>query len=98
MGPYGRRFQPAQGRVELLLDERTPWPVKRTRWMVDRVQEEQPWQRLFGRLFGFVNEFKEKLAVLVHITSGQPPRGHELLSIRHRYSAAGEHRNMFIED
>jgi hypothetical protein len=66
--------------------------------MVDRVQEEQPWQRLFGRLFGFVNEFKEKLAVLVHITSGQPPRGHELLSIRHRYSAAGEHRNMFIED
>ncbi|OKP11118.1 ATP-dependent DNA helicase Q5 [Penicillium subrubescens] len=102
--------QPKAG-WSFLQDERTPWPVDGSRWMVDRVQEEHPLQRLFmqantnrfsvdaiGRFFGFVNEFKEKLAVLVHITSGQPPRGPELLSIRHRNSAAGGHRNVFIED
>ena len=50
------------------------------------------------RYFGFVNDFKEKLAICVHITSGQPLRGPELLSIRHRNSAAGRHRNVFIED
>ena len=43
-------------------------------------------------------DFKEKLAVLVHITSGQPARGPELLSIRHRNTAAGGQRNVFIED
>ncbi|KAN0066828.1 hypothetical protein V8E54_015117 [Elaphomyces granulatus] len=45
-----------------------------------------------------VVRFREKLAVLVHITGGQPARGPELLSIRHTNTAGGGHRNVFIED
>jgi hypothetical protein len=45
-----------------------------------------------------VVRFREKLAVLVHITGGQPTRSPELLSIRHTNTAGGRHRNVFIED
>ena len=41
--------------------------------------------------------FKESLVVLVHLTSGQPARGPELLSIRYCNTAAGGTRNIFIE-
>ena len=102
--------QPKAG-WSFLQEERTPWPVEGSRWMVDRVREEHPLQQWFmqaktnrfsidaiQRFFGFVNDFREKLAICVHITAGQPPRGPELLSIRHHNSAAGGHRNVFIED
>ncbi|KAJ5325110.1 hypothetical protein N7476_003710 [Penicillium atrosanguineum] len=111
MGPHGGRFQPAQGGVEFLQDPRTSWPVNGAQWMSDRVRTERPLQQLFihadegrfsidgiKRFFGFVADFKEKLAVVSHITSGQPARGPELLSIRHRNTAAGGQRNVFIED
>ena len=42
--------------------------------------------------------FREKLAVLMHISSGQPARGPELLSVRHSNTVQGGHRNIFIED
>ncbi|KAG9382313.1 hypothetical protein A1F94_006234 [Pyrenophora tritici-repentis] len=45
-----------------------------------------------------VVEFREKLAVLMHITGGQPARGPELLSVRHSNTVQGGHRNIFIED
>ncbi|MGH3848179.1 MAG: DEAD/DEAH box helicase, partial [Pseudonocardiaceae bacterium] len=92
-------------------DPRTPWPVDGPQWMAHRMRAERPLQQLFiqaseGRLsidgidrfLGFVADFKEKLAVICHITSGQPARGPELLSIRHRNTAAGGQRNVFIED
>ncbi|KAJ5202161.1 uncharacterized protein N7498_006824 [Penicillium cinerascens] len=79
--------------------------------MSDRVRTERLLQQLFihadegrfsidgiKRFFGFVADFKEKLAVISHITNGQPARGPELLSIRHRNTAAGGQRNVFIED
>ncbi|KAK0768541.1 hypothetical protein LTR59_017590 [Friedmanniomyces endolithicus] len=34
----------------------------------------------------------------MHITGGQPARGTEILSCRHRNTAAGSHRNVFIEN
>jgi len=102
--------QPKAG-WSFLQDPRTSWPVHGAQWMSDRVRTERPLQQLFihadegrcsidgiQRFFGFVADFKEKLAVLVHITSGQPARGPELLSIRHRNTAAGGQRNVFIED
>ncbi|KAI0615940.1 hypothetical protein TUN199_12091, partial [Pyrenophora tritici-repentis] len=45
-----------------------------------------------------VVEFREKLAVLMHMTGGQPARGPELLSVRHSNTVQGGHRNIFIED
>jgi superfamily II DNA helicase RecQ len=45
-----------------------------------------------------VVEFREKLAVLMHIAGGQPARGPEILSIRHSNTVKGSHRNVFIED
>ena len=45
-----------------------------------------------------VSSFRAKLLVLMHITGGQPARGPEILSVRHRNTAQGGHRNLFIED
>jgi hypothetical protein len=102
--------QPRAG-WSFLQDPRTPWPVHGAQWMSDRVRTERPLQQRFidtdhqrfridgiQRFFEFVADFKEKLAVLVHITAGQPARGPELLSIRHRNTAAGGQRNVLIED
>jgi hypothetical protein len=45
-----------------------------------------------------VAQFKEKLAVLVHVTAGQPARAPELLSIQHCNTANSQQRNIYIED
>ncbi|KAK1051292.1 hypothetical protein LTR74_016865 [Friedmanniomyces endolithicus] len=45
-----------------------------------------------------VARFRGLLLVLMHITGGQPARGTEILSCRHRNTAAGSHRNVFIEN
>jgi hypothetical protein len=39
-----------------------------------------------------------RLAVLVHITGGGPPRGTELVSIKYKNSANGDSRGIFIKD
>ncbi|KAJ6111309.1 hypothetical protein N7523_007370 [Penicillium sp. IBT 18751x] len=105
-------FQPAQGGVEFFEDPRTSWPVNGAQWMSDRVRTERPLQRLFihadegrfgidgiQRFFGFVADFKEKLAVFVpHHQRPAPREGPSWLSIRHRNTAAGGQRNVFIED
>jgi hypothetical protein len=45
-----------------------------------------------------VVEFREKLAVLMHISGGQPARGPEILSVQHSNTMQGGHRNIFIKD
>jgi hypothetical protein len=45
-----------------------------------------------------VVEFHEKLAMLMHISGGQPARGLELLSVRHSNTVQGGHCNVFIEN
>jgi hypothetical protein len=45
-----------------------------------------------------VVEFREKLAVLMHFSGGQPARGPEILSVQHSNTMQGGHRNIFIED
>lgn len=45
-----------------------------------------------------VYSFLKDLLVLVHITGGQPARGPELLSIRHRNTQQGGTRNVFVVD
>ena len=45
-----------------------------------------------------VDTFLETMLFLIHLTSGQPARGPELLSLRHTNNRNGEHRNVFIEN
>ncbi|KAA8645213.1 uncharacterized protein ATNIH1004_009430 [Aspergillus tanneri] len=45
-----------------------------------------------------VARFKEKLAVIVYVVSGQPARAPELLSIQHVNTVANRQRNIYIED
>ena len=48
--------------------------------------------------FTSVSHFLQLLALLIHITGGQPARGPELLSLLHTNSRSGSRRNIFIED
>ena len=45
-----------------------------------------------------VAAFRGRLLILIHMTGRQPARGPEILSVRHRNTAQGRHRNLFIED
>ncbi|KAK1920515.1 hypothetical protein P3342_008276 [Pyrenophora teres f. teres] len=86
-----------------LKDHRTSMPVNGERWLFERVGESASIRSRFmkpgtqsgvdrqavERYMDRVVEFREKLAVLMHMTGGQPARGPELLS---------GHRNIFIED
>jgi hypothetical protein len=38
------------------------------------------------------------LLILIHIIGGQPARAPEILSVRHKNTAKGNHRNLFVED
>jgi hypothetical protein len=94
-----------------LKDTRTQWPVEGSQWLMDRVRSEGGLQRRFteahaGRLrMGAIDSylqrvvrFREKLAIAVHVSGGQPARAPELLSIRHYNTDSGGHRNIFVED
>ncbi|PCG88207.1 hypothetical protein PENOC_112060 [Penicillium occitanis (nom. inval.)] len=43
------------------------------------------------------DRFLELLLLLCHLTGGQPARGTEILSLRHRNTLHGRHRSIFIE-
>lgn len=45
-----------------------------------------------------VDAFLEQLLLLIHVTSGQPARGTEVLSLRYKNSLHGQNRNIFVED
>ncbi|KAF4534198.1 DNA helicase ATP-dependent RecQ type [Lasiodiplodia theobromae] len=45
-----------------------------------------------------VDYFLERLLLLVHLTSGQPARGTELVSLQHSNTRQGHHRSIVIEN
>jgi superfamily II DNA helicase RecQ len=56
---------------------------------------------LQGRVKAYSTAMKEarsKLAALVHMTGGAPPRGTELVTVKHSNTANGDSRGIFIED
>ena len=57
-------------------------------WNINRLRE----------YFIKIRRFKERLLVLIHLTSGAPARGTELLTIRYRNSTIGGGRNLYLED
>jgi hypothetical protein len=44
-----------------------------------------------------VEEFREKLLAMVHLTAGQPARGPEILGLWYRNTGQGGVRNIFVE-
>jgi hypothetical protein len=57
------------------------------------------WVEIRVRAYGLaMKEARRRLAALVHMTGGAPPRGSELVSIKYRNSANGSSRGVFIED
>ena len=50
------------------------------------------------RYIAKVDSFLERFLLLIHVTAGQPARGTEILSLRHRNTVNGHHQNIFIED
>ena len=72
----------------------------RAEFVYDRVPDDLlVWKRArITRYMKAIKRFKEKLAVLIQISAGQPARAPELLSIRHHNTRNGGRRNIFIED
>jgi hypothetical protein len=84
------------------------------RWLIDRVishkwlsneflslskPDQIKWQKKrVEQYFQDVDLFLERLLLLVHITSGQPARGTELLTLRHMNTLNGHHRSIFIKN
>ncbi|KAK4889787.1 hypothetical protein LTR49_028772, partial [Elasticomyces elasticus] len=93
-------------------DQRSRLPTDGREWLYDRIQGREDLQDRFvsssseggyhrERVRDWMRQvarFRGLLLVLMHITGGQPARGTEILSCRHRNTAVGSHRNMFIED
>lgn len=95
-----------------LQDQRTRMPVDGEIWLFERVGQDAATRERFikpgtrsginrkevERYMDRVVAFREKLLALLHMTGGQPARATEILSIRHRNTTKGGHRNIFIED
>ncbi|KAK0352147.1 hypothetical protein LTR59_017192 [Friedmanniomyces endolithicus] len=93
-------------------DQRSRLPTNGPEWLYERNQAREDLQDRFvsseseggyhrERVRDWMRQaarFRGLLLVLMHITGGQPARGTEILSCRHRITAAGSHRNVFIED
>jgi hypothetical protein len=93
-------------------DQRSRFPVDGRNWLFQRIQSHHKLRERFVRsdaatgidrermrdYMRKVARFRGLLLILVHITGGQPARGTEILSVRHRNTVQGGHRNLFIED
>ncbi|KAL8685459.1 MAG: hypothetical protein Q9218_007746, partial [Villophora microphyllina] len=87
-------------------DERNGWATDDRLWLAQRllrrgefrtrgVVRDRAWTAEWEQC---IVEWRELFLILVHITGGQPARGPEIMSIRHRSSGLGEGRNVFIEN
>ena len=93
-------------------DQRSRFPIDGRGWLSERIQSQSKLRDPFVRKDAAggidrermrdwmrkVARFRGLLLILMHISGGQPARGTEILSVRHRNTTAGGHRNMFIED
>ncbi|KAL8686415.1 MAG: hypothetical protein Q9218_007122 [Villophora microphyllina] len=95
-----------------LQDQRSSWPVQGDSWLFQRSQQTDALRTIFWperqrkskppkgvqTYLRTVAIFRAQLLLLMHITGGQPARITELLSVRHRNTAAGQQRNIYIEN
>ncbi|KAJ5557941.1 hypothetical protein N7513_003527 [Penicillium frequentans] len=74
-------------------------PTTGERWMLDRADSRIQWRASYVAAYlKWVEQFLERLLVLIHIISGQPLRAPELICIRHSNTPEGRHRNMIMEN
>jgi hypothetical protein len=93
--------------IQGTLPNRDDWLLERdlkTEWLQDEffcskdTTAQLVWSQKAVRSYNSrVEAFLERLLLLVHITSGQPARGTETLSLRHVNTMNGHHRNIFVE-
>ena len=105
---------PTNGEVgwNFINDQRSRLPVDGRDGLSERIRSQSQWRDPFVRKDAAggidrermrdwmrkVAQFRGLLLILMHISGGQPARGTEILSVRHRNTTAGGRRNMFIED
>ena len=74
-------------------------PALRQRWLSRDTDDAMLYRAdemaRYGRL---VDQFRERLLILMHLTGGQPARAPEILSIRHQNTPYGGIRNVFIRE
>lgn len=95
-----------------LKDIRNKFDVDGELWLARRIVESRALSRKFTRpeqgsvcwtkrameqYRRFADRFLEKLLVCAHFTGGQPARAPEIMSLRHRNTANGGVRNVFID-
>jgi hypothetical protein len=84
------------------------------RWLLDRVLENDwlrdeslvissesqlQWKKkMVQAYFEKVDQFLERLLLLIHMTGGLLPRSTELIGLQHSNTAQGQHRGIFLED
>ncbi|GAB7336620.1 hypothetical protein MBLNU13_g10315t1 [Cladosporium sp. NU13] len=87
------------------LPDRSTWMLRRVldnEWLRDEFVSTDTYSKVEWKpkaLQGYrrqVDCFLEHLLLLVHLTSGQPARGTEIISLRHVNTI--HHRNLFVED
>lgn len=94
-----------------LKDPRTQWPVNGSQWLFHLIRTHPAIRQRFIDSSGQhlsrnaisiylkeVVKLRELFSTAIHICGGQPARGNELLSIRHRNTPSGGLRDLFIED
>ncbi|KAL5347577.1 hypothetical protein ACLOAV_006985 [Pseudogymnoascus australis] len=105
---------PALSRLgqSFLTDPRNSWLQGHDRWLLNRLLKCSWLQEKFfvdinqaswrtptvESYLRQVDSFLERLLLLAYITSGQPPRGTELISLQYCNSAHGRRRNIFMEN
>ena len=93
--PRNGEFLKADG-SRWLLDQVVAAPHLQGQFFADRTSDTFNAPAV-NRYIHHVDRFRTNLAVLCHITSGQPARATEILSIRHRNSYEGGHRGVYID-
>ena len=97
-----------------LTDSRNEWAADGPLWLARKVAERPALRRRWLRRDGddatpyhtdemarygrLVDQFRERLLILMHLTGGQPARAPEILSIRHQNTPYGGIRNIFIRE
>ena len=106
-GQKGWNFTRDQRNADQFRDVGDRWLLERVLendWLRDEMvamssESQLQWnKKAVQAYFGKVDQFLERLLLLIHMTGGQPPRGTELIGLQHSNTAQGQHRGIFIEE
>lgn len=91
-------FEEKEGSKSWLLSTVIQLPLRKRQWFLETPgQGFQIRPQQASSYSSFLDKFLEVLALLIHLSSGLPARGNELLTLRHRNTSAGGTRNIFLD-